>query len=586
MHDARAVSRPDAIDAPRSPSATLHWLERAAAAFLVATAAYVTFVTLRLIVRARIRVPYWDQWMELLPRDFFRRPFSQHNEHRIFVGRLVFALDMWVGSGRGVLSLAVVVIALAGTAALLALGARQAGAPHRIALAALALGLTALLSAYTWESLLWPFNASYVDVCPFAVAAFVALGSRRNGTRALLEVVVLAALAAYSIACGLVVAPLLVVIAVLTGRARRDVVLLVLSAVALLIAYAVGYENPEAHAGPLEALRHPMAIARYLLLYLGAPLREPFADGMRAATILGVVGLLLWTVCAAHACTRRRQRPEAWTLLGAATFALGWAGMSAVGRVKFGIDQAFAPRYGTAALLFWCALLMDVVCVFDSPFLASSALVAACVLSGTVASEEEAHAQQGAAAYSNLRDAETALVTGGLDRASIDRITPLTYLVRQDLPELQSKHLNVFSEPWARWLGEPLTRHVPRRDDRSCLGYLDHVRAVRGYFGPAFRVDGWAFSRAEHAAVTHVAIVDREGVVVGLALGGYPRSDVSPEYPEVRDPNTGFVGHIGELGTKEGRVSAYAILADGRTACALDRSIHLNVARARELAAN
>jgi hypothetical protein len=567
-------------------SAVMGRLERAAAAFLVTAAMYVTVTSLRLIVRARVRVPYWDQWQELLPSDFLARPFSQHNEHRIFVGRLVFALDTWLGKGRGVLSLAAVVVALTGTAALLAFAARRTGAPHRVVLATFGLGLTFLLSAYSWDCLLAPFNASYVDVSPFAVAAFVALGSRGDRATALFAMIVLAALAAYCIASGLVVAPLLAVIAALTGRSRRDVVLLGFSAVALVAAYSSGYENPDPRAAPLESLRHPAVVARYLVAYLGAPFRWPFNEGLRSATIFGSVGLLSWGACAGHAWLRRRQRPEAWALLGTASFALGWAGMSALGRVKFGIDQAFSPRYGTAALLFWCALLVDVICLFDSAIARSSALVAACALSGVLAFEQEGFGRTGAVVFSRIRDAETALVAGGLERGAIDRITPSANLVRRALPELQQKRLSVFSERWTQWLGEPLTRHVPLRDDGACRGYFDSARAVRAYFGPAFRVEGWASARTEPTAVTQVAIVDRQGIVVGLALGGYPRSDVVREYPEVRDPNSGFVGHIGELGTKEGRVSAFAILPDGRTACALNRSIHLNVARARQLVTN
>jgi len=70
---------------------------------------------------------------------------------------------------------------------------------------------------------------------------------------------------------------------------------------------------------------------------------------------------------------------------------------------------------------------------------------------------------------------------------------------------------------------------------------------------------------------------------VGLALGGFARPDAMRKYPEVRDPTSGFVGHIGELGAREGPVTAFAILADGRTACALKRSVRLNVAKARRL---
>ncbi len=560
------------------------WVERAAAAFLIAAAAYVTASSLRLIVREHVRVPYWDQWQELLPRDFLARPFSQHNEHRIFVGRLVFALDTWVGAGRGVLSLVAVLLALGVTVGLLGVAARRSGAPRSVLVATVGLGLTFLLCAYTWECLLAPFNASYVDVCPFAVAAFVLLGAPGGDEKhAALEAAVAAVLAAYSIASGLVVLLLVVAVAVLTRRSRRDVALLGLVAVVTVATYLVGYEAPGQHARPAESLRHPTAVAQYVSVYLGAPFSSAYVDRVRAARIFGELGVLAWGVCVGHAVARRRGRPEAWVFVGTATFALGWAVMTALGRANFPIDQAFAPRYGTCALLFWAALILDVACLPGRPMLRAFALIVACVLSGVVVSEQKIHGDEGARNLARLRDAETALVTGGLERETIDRITPAASLVRNALPDLRREHLGVFSAPWASWLGEPLVKHVPRRDDDACIGFLDHARPVAAYGGPAFRVDGWAFSRRDHERVARVAMVDRHGIVVGLAAGGFSRTDAPKKYPEVSDPSTGFVGHIGELGDAGGWVTAFAVLADGRTACKLERSARLNASRARSL---
>ena len=118
---------------------------------------------------------------------------------------------------------------------------------------------------------------------------------------------------------------------------------------------------------------------------------------------------------------------------------------------------------------------------------------------------------------------------------------------------------------------------VPQRKDDACVGFLDHVRPVAAYWGPAFRVDGWAFSRADHERVAPVAMVDRNGIVVGLATGGFSRTDAPRKSPEVSDPSTGFVGHMGELGGAGGRVTAFAVLAGGHTACELDRSARLKL---------
>src|SRR5215471_2042465 len=71
---------------------------------LAAVGAFVTFTSMRMTARRLLPFPFYDQWFDVLPERSLATPFSQHNEHRIFFGRLVFALDSWLAHGRGTFS--------------------------------------------------------------------------------------------------------------------------------------------------------------------------------------------------------------------------------------------------------------------------------------------------------------------------------------------------------------------------------------------------------------------------------------------------------------------------------------------------
>ena len=141
------------------------------------TAAILACVPLAMAVTAVVTVaetytaiPYMDQWAAI---DGWRRVlnkgltwkylFSQHNEHRILLPRLVFLADIAWFRGRGVLNLATIgVIQLIGGAFFAAAAWRQRMGVARVAALALALCLMACLAQ--WENFFWGFQVQFVGV--------------------------------------------------------------------------------------------------------------------------------------------------------------------------------------------------------------------------------------------------------------------------------------------------------------------------------------------------------------------------------------------------------------------------------------
>ena len=313
-------------------------------ALLGAVAVYVAVTSFGMMARHFVGIPYYDQWQELLPEDYLSRAVLPAQRAPdllrppvLRARHLARAGARDVVRGRG-----------ARVPRRLRRPARRGGdaraeppAPRFVI--AFSFSVALLLAAYSWECLLWSFQASYVGVCPAALGVVPpAVATDRGDPTLGRRSFVLAALfsrrliAAYSLASGVIVPLLLVPLAILAGPPRWQVALLGWLALGVLDVPA-RVRFADEHADPAVSALRPGAVLRYVAVYLGGPFTERFEpERVGPARIFGAVGLVAYTVLAAARFGRpRRYGPEAFALPLAATFALGWAFMTALGRVKF-----------------------------------------------------------------------------------------------------------------------------------------------------------------------------------------------------------------------------------------------------------
>jgi hypothetical protein len=81
------------------------------------------------------------------------------------------------------------------------------------------------------------------------------------------------------------------------------------------------------------------------------------------------------------------------------------------------------------------------------------------------------------------------------------------------------------------------------------------------------RLRGWAWDRRAKRAPVRILVVDRDGRVRGLGVTGLRRPDIADQRRNRRMRTAGWEGYAG--GRRDGGMSAYAILRDGRAACPL-----------------
>jgi hypothetical protein len=313
-------------DHPRSSIRLLN------AAFLAASPIYLALFAY-FAVGATIREPFSDM-IDLvdayfraadlgLPVEYLLEP---HNFHRIVWMRSLIALDVGVFRGAGLPLVAVSVICLAGAAVLLMVEMRRAGGQLGLALAV----LTAMLvfSSANVGDVGVPASSAYVHTTFFALLAIgaAASASERGGWRAWAAALAGAAAASFSLAVGLVLWPILVLMAWRGGASWRTVGVVAATGGAFCVWYLSGQSPGDAASGldPAGLLK----AAEYFLAYLGLP-------WVRGSALLGKLlgaGLLGASLFALFryglAKTSRTQRLALAMIL----FSLGGAFLAAIGR--------------------------------------------------------------------------------------------------------------------------------------------------------------------------------------------------------------------------------------------------------------
>ena len=339
------------------------------------------FVALALagVVRAYSPVPYWDIWGGYL--DFYARAssgewtvwWSQHNEHRIVLARLIFWVDLAFFQGAGWFLLLINCLLLALVCAVFLLAGRE-----RLGGTIGFIGYFLVAWLFSWsqeENLTWGFQCQFIlaQLLPLA-ALYLLHKSASVEKRSLLffsVAVLLGLLAVGSMANGVLALPLMTFYAALVRLGWRRFGVIALLSVISLWSYFHEYIAPPGHGSLGQALReNAVGLIQYTLIYLGGPfynLVRGGSIGLLLAQVAGVVLIFASTAFALLSIKKPRQSTLQLAMLIFILYVVGSALGTAGGRLIFGVEQALSSRYMTPALMAWASTpgVVSAVC-FDS----------------------------------------------------------------------------------------------------------------------------------------------------------------------------------------------------------------------------
>jgi uncharacterized membrane protein (GlpM family) len=496
-------------------------------------------------VRAFSGVPYWDMWdgylgwfIKVSDGDWTQW-WAQHNEHRIVLSRLLFWVDLeWLGGTQWLLIAAnFLLVGLTVLVFWLWLRDSVGADARRPVVAVLALFVVSWLFLWSQqENLTWGFQSQFFLAGLIPLCAFYRLhrsiADAGGGVRDFAIACAFGVASIGALANGVIALPLMTVFALLARqKASRVGVLAALSAATLAL-YFYGYQPVVRHGSLLLALtQDPVGMVKYVSLYLGSP----FFWILGANTIPGVVypaalaGLFLVAASLWFAVKALRQ-PRSSSLQLALLFFILYVGGTAFGtaggRLALGLSAASSSRYTTLALMAWAALL-----VLFSPAIVERARTAGdkvlWVLAALaiVMTPLQLHALKSQAPIVFGRDvAALALELGVRDQQQIGTVSPSLDLALPIARVAAERHLSVFGRPPLVDLNTRIGRPVSSGTPARCQGGLDGTTAV----GDArfVRVSGWILDGARDSVPKDVAIVDKDGRLVGYALTGAERADI------------------------------------------------------------
>jgi hypothetical protein len=498
----------------------------------------------RHIVTSHSLVPFWDEWTEIdtiatapnhqVPLSWL---WSQHNEHRVVFYRLLLLADIHLFHGKRWISfwcmLAVQLLSLVCLAWIL----HFCGVKGTLWRTIVGLGAFALFCPVQWENFDWAFQISFLLPGFLLFLGLSALLKYQHSVQQLrqgwvyLALSILAAAAAtYSNANGILLWPLLLLVAT-ASIPRFEVIASYVGFGILFIAlYLYHYVGPANHASPLDSIRHPFRVGEYLseyfgfthILLWGVRIRDSFAISS------GLFGLLLALAVVAIVLWRRRREPLHFVLLGFMFFAIGTAVLTALGRLNFGVAQAFSSRYQTFNLLFWFSTLSLLLLLVDrtSPFLRTFLLAA---LGAAMLSAFATFPFALRTSRTRIRWAEvsaTALLSGVPDKDAIEVLYDEPIVVWRDAEYFRQQRLFMFSDTRNDQLGQLFSSAYQSSPPLPCEGQVTSVQRLRpaellqSGNADAFGIAGLATAHFSQSSVRRFVFVsDNKIVGYGASIG-------------------------------------------------------------------
>jgi hypothetical protein len=539
----------------------------------------------------------WTHWSRYLRADgFWTFLFSEHNEHRIPVTRLLYLADEhWSSADTRLLEWATF-LAQIGSALMLFRLACSSSVTLSIAIRTTILGLILafLFAASQWINFTWTFCVPWAVVFSAAIGAFAALKNavhdRPAGGRSFsafwLTVSIIAGLISTgSLANGLLVWPLMVLMAVCIGLPRKAVGILAVVGLAVIAAYLHHWEHP---ASVFDWWMKTPEVMVFASAYLGAALDEPLVALTKAvgldwesyrvplSALAGALGAG-WFCHLALLTFRepRARRPARIAILYVLTFLIASAVLTGIGRVQFPIKEALTSRYCTPSLLFWGSLVALAISASatgrrtESPEqgyrLRVAALIGAAFIGGLGQLPKVAYAVE---AERYLSEGEYALINDVFVAEGWQRFSgtaPAATMIPV-VRYFRDRHLASFSREWTRWIGDPVRAHfVIDPINSDCVGAWESERPVGGSFNPAVMAAGWGYDRRFNREPERIVITDGTGRIVGFAPLTRRRPDLLPAYPELSHFRVGWVSYLPASVSAD--MTAYLLLGDGRTLC-------------------
>jgi hypothetical protein len=519
----------------------------------------VLFISLAMVggVRSYSPVPFMDMWNGYL--GFFTKLsdgdwsawWGQHNEHRIFLARLFFWVDLTIFRGQGWFLIIVNYFLLMMVCYLFWRIWKEIEPDNQNSW----IGYFLIAWLFWWvqkENLEWGFQSQFIlaqllPLLSFYFLHIAHIDDSRN-LRFFCLAIFIGILSIGSMANGILVFPLMVVFSLLLRMDWRKTLIIGVFAIAGISFYFYGYTAPGGHGSLRQAvLTNPLGLLHYVAVYVGSPFSFGSKSfGLLTATAAGIIliGSSLFFACRMLSSTRQKSLQLA--LLIFILFVGGTALGAAGGRVIFGVEQALSSRYMTPALMAWAALFL--LFYINSDLLKSWSrdklwVVMASLILLMLPQQLKALKSQSQILFER-EIAALALELGVKDQGQISNIFPSAEWALDIVKVPIQENYSIFGQAPLADLREKMGQTFDEKNDlqQECKGHLDAVEQIEST--PNFlRISGWLWSDGEKSDAEFITFVNSDNQILGFGLGGKERLDVA-KHINRKARYSGFKGYI------------------------------------------
>lgn len=494
---------------------------------------YVVFVIIG-IFNNYSPVPFWDMWDGYL--EFYTKAQSgdwyawiaQHNEHRVFLSRILFWVDIHFFDGASYFLLVcnfLLMIAIAYT--FYSFIRRLLDRESKIFTW---LVLSVIILSFSWiqkGNITWGFQSQFflAYLVPLVSFYLLALNAHTSQNKYFFLAVVGGVLSVFTMGNGIVTLPLLIVLGFVLKLSKSKQVMLILVTVTTLYLYFLDYVAPGGHGSLRETLmQHPKDFFLYILTYLGGPFSKVFGSSKLFITQFFGLVFIVGSLFFAFLEFKKRENVFVFALLTFIAYIGATAFGTSGGRAIFGLHQALESRYMTPSLMGWSAFLILFVYFYHHNLKVSKSIKAIFILLPLMFLYQQSKALK----YNT--DAHRMIATLALelnieDEEMTNHIFPSYSWLSALAKEPAKLNLSIFGNELIK--DKALTFNakieIPKSD---FIGSLDEVQTLKNE-DKFFRVRGWIFDNEHSRVPSNGYIVNEASEVVGYILSGFERPDVS-----------------------------------------------------------
>lgn len=496
-------------------------------------------------------VPFWDMWNGYL--DFYIKVqngdwyawFAQHNEHRVFLSRILFWIDIHFFDGASYFLICCNFFLM--TAISYVFYKYIDNLFKNDLDIKLPLILTTIIISFSWiqnNNITWGFQSQFflAYLIPLISFYFLAKHVETKQYRFFLLAIISGILSVFTMGNGILALPLLIILGMFIGLTRYKLFILIVITILTLYLYFLNYLAPSGHGSLKETiLHHTTEFILYVLTYLGGPFGKIFGSSKLIFTqmfgMLFVLSSLHFVVLA----FKKKANVFIFSLLIFLCYIGGTALGTSGGRAIFGLEQALESRYMTPSLMGWITLLILCTYFYEKRVNAIKYLKILLIIIPLLFLYKQTKALK----YKSDSDqmfAALALELSIHDEEFTKNIFPNYNWLCTLAEEPKKQNLSIFGNKNIKDIPLMLKENIQELPVNDFIGSLDEIQIINNE-EQFYRVRGWIFDEKYKSIPDNGFIVNENGQIVGYILTGFDRPDVS----NVIDKKARYSGYYGYL---------------------------------------